>query len=945
MKTTWLLLALVYYCQCATAQLPGFQYVSPRPNSTLNARGTSVLLKQGSRIDRSSVSQAVLAVRGSESGTHPGTLKLADDDMTLVFKSATEYAPNETVTVSLSGDIRTVDFMSIAPASFSFTISPLTEAMTLSLRSTIDDQSFGDRAGVYQNISPMHTDSVPADLPKLTVGTSNNPADGMIFLANQSQTASKTIGNYLMIFNNDGTINEYKKISKSANGFKMEPNGSPSYNLKGSGSRIIMDTSLTPIDTMDCNIGYKTGGHDFLLLPNGHAVFMANDPQPIDMSSVVSGGNPDALVTGCVIQEVDASGNLVFQWRSFDDLPITSSYFDMTTQTVDLTHQNGLAVDREGNILVSLRHLSCIVKLDRRTGAVAWILGGKLNQFTFINEHEANAPTYFSYNHDIDVLPNGNITLFDNGTQHVPPYSRGVEYKLDERNKIATMVWDFRHSPDIYADAMGSVERLPNGNTLVGWGNKSSDGTAIATEVHPDNSIALEVFLPKGQFCYRAYKYPWVSQTPQATVIAHEVLQGNTYTFKSGKDSTGITIKFTKLSAMTYANAIVSRFPYAPVHPSFLADAPVMAPYYFTIQGQEISSYTGQVQVDLRLYPAIAQPQNTIMYVRPQFSELFTPVPTSWDSARNQLVVMASDFGDYAFGVMGTYSASAPLPISPKNNEWVNGTAPVRLLWGTRGLVQRYRLQVSVDSTFNSLVFENSAIATSGYTLPALENNKTYYWRVNTMNSWEISDWSAPAAFTTASPFITVTFPNGGERMTADSTYIIRWQSNVHDTMWVSLMKGGAPISVIADSLVSGTNALLWSVPVGIGNDTSYSIRVTSLNHAGLADASDRAFTIMGGVTAVAGQHNSADCFRLDQNFPNPFNPTTVIGYSVPVSGRVTFSLYDILGREVRALVDARQEAGAYTITLDANDLPGGVYIYRLQAGSFVQSKKLLLLK
>ena len=118
-----------------------------------------------------------------------------------------------------------------------------------------------------------------------------------------------------------------------------------------------------------------------------------------------------------------------------------------------------------------MRHLSSIVKINRKTGDVMWILGGKQNEFTFINEHGENAPTYFSYQHDISVLPNGNFTLFDNGEQHSPNYSRGVEYKLDVPNKTATLVWEYRHLPnDIYAAAMGSVERLPNGNYIVGWG-------------------------------------------------------------------------------------------------------------------------------------------------------------------------------------------------------------------------------------------------------------------------------------------------------------------------------------------------------------------------------------------------------------------------------------------------------------------------------------------
>ncbi len=85
--------------------------------------------------------------------------------------------------------------------------------------------------------------------------------------------------------------------------------------------------------------------------------------------------------------------------------------------------------------------------------------------------------------------------------------------------------------------------------------------------------------------------------------------------------------------------------------------------------------------------------------------------------------------------------------------------------------------------------------------------------------------------------------------------------------------------------------------------------------------------------------------FALEQNYPNPFNPTTVISYQLPVSGNVSLKLYDMLGKEVMTLVNGRQDAGAYTLTLNASTLSSGIYFYRLQSGSFVQTKKMILVK
>jgi len=85
--------------------------------------------------------------------------------------------------------------------------------------------------------------------------------------------------------------------------------------------------------------------------------------------------------------------------------------------------------------------------------------------------------------------------------------------------------------------------------------------------------------------------------------------------------------------------------------------------------------------------------------------------------------------------------------------------------------------------------------------------------------------------------------------------------------------------------------------------------------------------------------------YSLGQNYPNPFNPTTLIRYSLPASGQVSLAIYDVLGREVAALVDARQESGYYETEWDATGFSSGVYFYRIHAGDYVDMKKLVLMK
>jgi hypothetical protein len=87
------------------------------------------------------------------------------------------------------------------------------------------------------------------------------------------------------------------------------------------------------------------------------------------------------------------------------------------------------------------------------------------------------------------------------------------------------------------------------------------------------------------------------------------------------------------------------------------------------------------------------------------------------------------------------------------------------------------------------------------------------------------------------------------------------------------------------------------------------------------------------------------DEYNLEQNFPNPFNPSTTIRYSLPEDSYVTLRIYNLLGEEVSTLINTQQKAGRYEINFDASQLASGVYIYRLEAANYTASKKLMLMK
>jgi uncharacterized delta-60 repeat protein len=98
-------------------------------------------------------------------------------------------------------------------------------------------------------------------------------------------------------------------------------------------------------------------------------------------------------------------------------------------------------------------------------------------------------------------------------------------------------------------------------------------------------------------------------------------------------------------------------------------------------------------------------------------------------------------------------------------------------------------------------------------------------------------------------------------------------------------------------------------------------------------------------VTGILESKSLPKSFALEQNYPNPFNPTTTINFQLPAFNHVTIKVYNILGKEIATLVNGEKSAGNYSVQFNGSKLSSGVYLYRMQAGSFVQTKKILLLK
>jgi hypothetical protein len=455
-----------------------------------------------------------IIVEGSISGLHKGEVSIASDGKTIIFKPLKPFSLTETVHVKLSSRITGKS----SSFEYKFYVRDKEIAPTRS-------DYFLKELGMEYYTNPLSTgyniysDSLPSKFPAPTVTVSNNPAPGKIFLT--CFTFFPTYGTYIMIFNNDGTPYFYREAN-SPTDFKKISNGNLVYYDNLYLKYYELDTNYFIVDSFYTGNGYTTDQHELKYLANGNAYLMSYDPAFVNMSQIIQGGDTNALVTGLIIQEIDINKNVIFQWRSWDHIPITDcTNQDLLNDTIDYVHGNAIEPDTDGNIMISSRHLDEITKINRSTGAIMWRFGGgKSNQFTFINDTNK-----FNFQHDIRRLKNGHITLFDNGNAHKPPFSRAVEYEINEQTKTATLVWQFRSNPDIFGPFMGNVQRLDNGNTIIGWGGTMAEPVTTFTEVSPNGTKLLEMKLPNFVFSYRAYKFDW--DFPEIKIPATYALKQN----------------------------------------------------------------------------------------------------------------------------------------------------------------------------------------------------------------------------------------------------------------------------------------------------------------------------------------------------------------------------------------------------------------------------------
>jgi hypothetical protein len=284
----------------------------------------------------------------------------------------------------------------------------------------------------------------------------------------------------------------------------------------GQGSIFIANQSYQPIARIDALNGYAADIHDTTITPQNTALLLIYNPILVDASSVHGAKNQRVLEP--VVQEVDiATGTLLFEWHGLSSIPLSESYQPVpkkATDAYDYVHPNSVAVDHDGNLLLSGRHTWTVDKIDRTSGVLDWRLGGKQNNFAIA------ASATPAWQHDARPNPDGTLSIFDNGAAGatLTHKSRGEVLTLDETAMTAKLVHTYPAPPKLQSTSQGNLRLLPNGDWFVGWGDQPE-----YTEFSPDGKVLYDVKLPTGSGTinsYRALKVPWSGHAPGVPAVA-----------------------------------------------------------------------------------------------------------------------------------------------------------------------------------------------------------------------------------------------------------------------------------------------------------------------------------------------------------------------------------------------------------------------------------------
>src|SRR5690349_19342045 len=362
--------------------------------------------------------------------------------------------------------------------------------------------------------------SAPAQAPAVTVLKQGaNNGNGDIFI---TPSGGKVSGPE--IISNTGKVIWFHRLPahELASDFRTQTyqgkpvltwwQGPPNLGAVSGGTDYLYNDRYRQIAEVKGGNGYSADGQEFLITPWNTALIVADAVTTANLTSI--GGPADQKVVDSIVQEIDIStGKVHFQWDSADHVPYRDSEQPRPASAAtpwNWFYINAVHLDTDGNLLISARYAWAVYKVNRHTGNIIWVLGGKQSTFRIKaapGQVLDRAGEIFAYQHDPEAIGNDEYTVFDDesgGGAGLLPFSRVVTVRLDPATKVATLVKSARQPEGLLATEEGNAQTTRNGDLFVGWGDAS-----YISEFSPAGHLLFNAQLPGVDITYRAYRLPW----------------------------------------------------------------------------------------------------------------------------------------------------------------------------------------------------------------------------------------------------------------------------------------------------------------------------------------------------------------------------------------------------------------------------------------------------
>jgi hypothetical protein len=465
---------------------------------------------------------------GSRSGLHSGHLSAQPDNRGSAFHPVHAFSPGERVTVTAALGSAAAGIAGGAEGSrrlrWSFAIAR-PASLNYARAGAVDDDLGLARPPARNAISAPRTHSFVTEpqfhVPWISMhGKDTDTASGDIFLDTQNSGQPAAL-----LLNPLGELRWYEPSNAAHRGPSIFNTRVQRYKHHrvitywqglvvppgiGRGQGHILNSSYKTIHTVQAGDGYAKQGidlHEFTLGREGKeatAFVQIWSPVQRDLTSV--GGPVHGTVLDWIIQEIDVATNkVIWEWHALGHVPISASYERYVPgQPYDYFHLNSIQQLPDGRILISARHTWAVYSIEKKSGRIAWELGGKHSSFRM------GPGSAFRWQHDATLHGHGILTVFDDGGA---PQSRALEIHLG--NHQATLVHAYTHSPPLLALSQGSAQLLRNRDVFVGWGSRS-----YFSEYAPSGRQIFSGSMRSPIQSYRAYRSVWVGKPLQPPAIA-----------------------------------------------------------------------------------------------------------------------------------------------------------------------------------------------------------------------------------------------------------------------------------------------------------------------------------------------------------------------------------------------------------------------------------------